>query len=132
MAEPPQPNDSGRHNDSERHEIYEDDKPEAGGTPPAMDRDLLERILQQTLSSESDRGAFEMIVRFAKRNRERKITEPEVAMALVEEILEARFNRVPLPADCSEWVANSLLSDPDARDRMKQLWSHALNQANAN
>lgn len=126
MAEPPQPNDSGR------QEIYEDGKPEAGATPPSMDRDLLERILQQTLSSESDRGAFDMIVRFAKRNRDRKITEPEVARALVEEILEARFNRVPLPADCSEWVAHSLLSDPDARDRMKQLWSHALNQANAN
>ena len=136
MAEPRQPDESGRqetyedgpHGHEHAHEHEPAQRP--GGTP-SVDRDLLERVLQQTLSSESDRDAFGVIVRFAKRNQDRKITEPEVAMALVEEILEARFHRVPLPADCSEWVATSLLSDPDARDRMKQLWSHALNQANA-
>lgn len=126
MAEPRQPDDSGN------REIYRDGKPEHDANASAVDRELLERVLQQTLSSESDRGAFDVIVRFAKRNQDRKITEPEVAVALVDEILETRFQRVPLPADCSEWVASSLLNDPDARDRMKKLWSHALNQANAN
>lgn len=134
MADPRQPDDNSQ------GDLYRDGQDESSSdstSPPEMssggiDRELLEQILQETLASQPGQGYFEMIVRFARRNLDRKITQPAVATALVEEILEQRFDRLKMPPECPEWVATSLLHDPDARDRLKQLWANAVKQANAN
>lgn len=126
----PQRQDNGNQDESHDDEVHGADSGHDLGEP--IDQELLENILNQTLSAEPDSNLFKVIVRFAERNRDRKITQPEVAEALVDEILQHRFSNIPMPPGCSEWVANSLLTDPDARDRIKKLWANAIGQANAN
>lgn len=125
MTDPRQSDEGNREEQSrERQDEHESREP--------IDQELLESILNQTLAAEPDSNLYRLIVRFAERNSDRKITQPEVAEALVEEILQHRFNQTSMPTGCSEWIADSLLNDPDARDRLKKLWANAVGQANAN
>ena len=92
------------------------------------DEQLLELVLNETLAAQNQQAVFPIIVNFAGRNSNRKITEPIVAEALIQEILEKRLKQRVLPGDCLQWIAASILDDPESRSRLVDLWEMAKNQ----
>ncbi len=90
--------------------------------------ELLEMVLEETLAAASSEAVFPTILRFVRRNQDRTITDPDVAEALIHEILEQRVKRMVLPDDCHRWVAETLLEDPNSRERLEGIWNLALNE----
>lgn len=135
MTDPQQPDSPNGHGSSEpseeQFEVSGDQtNSQFMSSMDSSQREFMEKVLKQTLSTEPGTDFFPIIVRFVERNQQRKVTEPEVAEALVDEVLQHRLGKVTLPAECSGWIAKSILDDPDSRDRLKRLWATALAEAN--
>lgn len=94
---------------------------EAGDT-----EELLERVVEETLDPYDGKAFFPVIVRFAQRHRYSDITEPQLAAELIHEVLDYRFEGRALPINCHHWVADQLLRDDQARERLQALWQRAL------
>ncbi len=104
---------------------------EAGNASPGS-ADLLERVLQATLSATADGQPLDpaelaALRDVARRHRGAAVTLPLVADDLVQTLLRVRFANLEATAGfwraAVERIAGSLLDDPTARDRLQALWA---------
>ena len=86
---------------------------------------LLEEVLQETIAVTSGPEAYALVVEVAKRPGNEDITSSHTAEELVREILSRRMPNWVAPGDLLRHVAEMLLEDPVARERLVSLWSEA-------
>ncbi len=91
--------------------------------------ELLECVVRETLSAVNDEATVERMKTFARRNAAREVTDPEVAEELLRVIVQSRFGKLSLPSELPRWLAETLLDDPDASQRLQSLWNQARQAA---
>ncbi|MFT5522181.1 MAG: hypothetical protein ACI9HK_000118 [Pirellulaceae bacterium] len=107
-------------------ELEREQAEDTGSAQPEEQR-LLEEVLQETMAATSGPEAYALVLLVAKRPGNEDITNIHTAEELVREILSRRMPRWVAPGDLLRHVAEMLLEDPVARERLVGLWAEATN-----
>lgn len=99
---------------------------------PAAEPDLIERVLQETLTASAtgaplDSHEMAALQDVARRHRGADLTSQPVLVDLVAALLQARFSalagRGPLCQTLAERIAETLWGDPLSQQRLYLLWA---------
>jgi hypothetical protein len=85
--------------------------------------------LQETMAATSGPEAYALVMVVAKRPGNEDIANSHTAEELVREILHRRMPNWVAPGNLLRHVAEMLLEDPAARDRLVNLWTEATSDA---
>jgi hypothetical protein len=111
-------------NREQEHEPLPPDGEFAGDPDDAR---LLERILQETISTEQA-GALELIRGVARQSQYTDTTDIGAVEEVVSAIIARRFGtRVPLP-QLVRRVGSALIEQPEATIRLERIWQEARNR----
>jgi len=104
----------------------------------ASDGELLEQVLQQTLSmldgdEEITPKQMESLIDVARRHRGSTLALEPVAVDLIRSVLDFRFDHIPISAErwqiMSRRIAETLLEDPQTHERIEALWARLTKAA---
>ena len=107
------------------NEDYDQFLPPAEVDDQSEEERLLNEVLEQTMAAVSGDDAWQLVCDVARRASNTVTLELATVEELVSEIIAKYFRLAGMPDGTIRHVAEMLLEDPSANDRLQALWQRA-------